>query len=96
MEISRAAFQKAAAFCGELGVMKSGMKGYESIWYMSKIPITSRPAPRKRELLSMFLVVYACHVITKIEKDRTKGKSSVEISKKSLTCGETLLYDSRK
>jgi hypothetical protein len=60
--------------------MKSGIKGYDSIWYISKIPITSRPAPRKRELLSMFLVVYACHVITKIEKDRTKGKSSVEIS----------------
>ncbi|SNQ60117.1 hypothetical protein MNV_1610021 [Candidatus Methanoperedens nitroreducens] len=52
---------------------------------MSKIPIISKLAPRKRELLSIFLVVYACQVNTKIEKDRTNGNSSVEISKKSPT-----------
>lgn len=54
---------------------------------MLMTPINKNPAPRKRGWLSL-LLEYASHVITKMEKESTSGKSSVAISKKSPISGE--------
>lgn len=70
---------KILAFWMELGVKKSGMKGYESIWNSSKTPIIKKVAPMNSVWSSWFLL-YANHVIVKMDRDTKTKKNSIKRS----------------